>query len=299
MTDLVTQQLACGPLDLGAWLDDPPRVVLRAAYLDALRELPLSHLAVMLDGPRPGLGDVRWTARELEQLAVALPELDFVLTAWAAPQAVAIGELRRELPELLDALGAAAIEVDTEPVGEWALRGVRGFEDAGGDKGPLDEAADALAEVLLGLGVDVEVTVFPGALRHVRSLLRALSLRVGMDNALRLVLQLYSVRTRGSAKAPQLVEYASSLGPDRLPAEAITSARRTHPGVELVAGLAAYDQRFPGRKPSDCMRAAVASASGTGVLRVRWWSAKHIVRLSAKTYAAPAIESLRSVSLRG
>lgn len=296
----VLEQPSCGPLDLGAWIDDPPRLVLESAYLDALRALPLSHLAVMVDGPRPGLSDARWTPRQLAQLRRAMPDHELVLTTWWAAQRRAIDELAVRLPELLDALETRTVEGDTEPVGEWAPRAVEGYRDEGGDPGALDEAADALAEVLVGLELDaIEVTTFPGALRHVRSLIRALSRYMAPDQALRLVLQLYAVRSRGSSTAPTLVEWDGALGPERLPREAITRARRDHPGVEICAGLAAYDQRWPGHAPAEAMHVALTSAAGTGVRRVRWWSTKHLVRLAARSYSAPAIELLRPISRRG
>lgn len=290
---MITTPLACGPLELGAWIDDRPSLVLERRYLDAIRALPLTHVAVMIDGPRPGLEDQYWRLGHLEQLRRALPDHERVLTVWAAPQLGAIEELGAQLPELVEALGASAIEVDTEPVGEWALRGVRGFRDEGGDKGALDEASDALAQVLAASRLPVEVTVFPGALRNVRRLLEALVRELGPDGAVRLVLQAYPVRTRGPRSKPELVEYSSALGPERLPRESILAARAAHPGVELVAGLAAYDQRgWPGVAPADAMHAAVASAVATGCRRIRWWSVKHIVRLAGRKYAAPAIAAL-------
>lgn len=288
----MTPHLACGPLELGTWLDDRPSIALRPAYLDRLRALPLDEIAVMVDGPRPGLEDQRWRLPHLEQLARALPRHRRTLTAWAAPQREAVDELGAQLPELLEALGASAVEVDVEPVGEWALRGVRGYRDEGGDRGALDEASEALADVLAATGLPVEVTVFPGSLHRVRRLLEAL-VRRGVRVSL--VLQTYPVRTRGPRSAPQIIEYDDALGPLRLPREALTAARDAHPDVELVAGLAAYDQRgWPGVRPEEAMHAAVASAVSAGVRRARWWSVKHLCRLSARRYSAPALEALRA-----
>lgn len=287
-------QPSCGPLELGAWIDDRPSLVLAPAYLDSIRALPLEELAVMIDGPRPGLEDQYWRLGHLEQLARALPTHRRVLTAWAAPQRAAIDELAAQLPELVEALGASAIEVDTEPVGEWALRGVQGFRDQGGAKGALDEASAALAQVLAAPGLPVEVTVFPGALRHVAHLLEALVRELGPDAHVSLVLQAYPVRTRGPKSKPQLIDYDGPLGPVRLPRESITKAREAHSDVELVAGLAAYDQRgWPGHSAEEAMHAAVASAAAAGVRRVRYWSIKHLCRLAGQRYARPALEALR------
>lgn len=291
------EQPACGPIDLGAWIDDPPSLVLRAAYLDALRALPLSHVAVMVDGPRPGLADARWTERDLERLAEALPDHERVLTVWAPPQRPAVDELRQRLPELVSALGARAVETDDEPIGEWVERGVHGYHDEDGDGHVLDDASDALADVLAELGVDVEVTVFPGALRGVRPLLAALVGRVGIAHAVRLVLQVYAVRRRGSKAKPELVDYDGPLGPVRFPREAIAAARRSCPGVEVAQAVAAYDQRFPGRAAGDAMHAAIAGGAGIGVRRMRIWSSKHLVRLNARRYAAPALDTLRPIAL--
>src|SRR5690606_36795313 len=126
-----------------------PSLVLERGYLDAIRALPLSHQAVRLDGPKPGISDARWSPAQLEQLARALPDHELVLTAWGAPQQQAIDELAARLPSLILAGMPNAIEIEADPVGELALACVERNRDDGGDKGALDDAADALAEVVV------------------------------------------------------------------------------------------------------------------------------------------------------
>ena len=111
------------------------------------------------------------------------------------------------------------------------------------------------------------------------------------EQAVRLLLQVYPVRSRGK----QAIRWDGALGPVRYPAEALKRARERVPaGVDVQCGLAAYDQRWPGHEPGEAMTMAFQSARDGGARRVRWWSGKHVVRLGARAYSAPAIEALRT-----
>ncbi|MEQ9080455.1 MAG: hypothetical protein RLP09_41705 [Sandaracinaceae bacterium] len=261
--------------DLGIWLDDPPSVVLRPRYLDTLRQLPIQHLAVMADGPAPGLHDARWTTADLARLRAALRSRRLILTAWAAAHAKSTAELGQRLPALVDALEADGVEVDVEPVGDWSEGDVRGFEDIDRDGSRLDEASDALAAVLVSLPVpEIETTVFPGALRHVIPLLEAL-VATGTPKTLRLWLQVYAVATRSGTP----IAWNGKLGPMRFPREALADARARVPSdVEVCAGLAAY--RTTWAEHGDSMTVAAQSAlMDGGPRRLRWWSGKWLTRL--------------------
>lgn len=271
---------------LGIWLDDPPRLTLSKPYLAALKALPIREVAVMLDGPEPGLEDARWTARDLQRLRDALPYHRRVLTAWASADARAIQQLGRELPELLDALEAVSLELDVEPVGEWRERDVHGFADRDLDGARLDDVAEALAAMMLSLPVrEFETTTFPGALAAVLPLLDELARQAPSDVAIRLWLQLYAVLTRGERK----VSWTGKLGPMRFPREGLELARRRVPGrVEVCAGLAAYDTRWPGRGDSMVVAAEAALLGGSSSLR--WWSAKWLCRLAGNKARRAQVE---------
>lgn len=254
-------------LDYGVWLDDPPRLTLQAWYLDRLRELPLGHVAVMADGPAPGLSDARWDEVALAELAMALRDVRRTLTVWTAAHDDAARELHERLPAMAHALGADAVEADAEPIGEWAASKVRGY-------GGLDEAAEDVAAAMLAPGVGVEVTVFPGALRHARRLLEALVDQAGPGQAVRLLVQAYAVRHRSR----QVVPWSGALGPLRLPGESIEAARDTLPDrVEVCYGRAVYDTAWPAGR--DSLAPGTWAALDAGARVIRDWSAKHLCRL--------------------
>lgn len=250
------------PIDYGVWIDDPPRLALQRWYLDRLRSLPLSHVSVMVDGPRPGMSDARWSEDELAELASALPDVRRGVTLWAAAQRDAVQELATSLHTAVVALGASSVEVDAEPVGGWASGRVQGYS------GGLLEASRDLAAHMISAGVDVEVTVFPGALRHVTELLGALA----EHRRPRLYLQSYAVRHRGEDR----VSWTGPLGPLRLPSESIEAASAAMPRVEVCYGRAVYDTEWPGGK--DSILPGTIAALGAGARSVRDWSSKWLCR---------------------
>lgn len=274
----LVEALETGPT-LGVWIDDPPEIVLSGTYLARLLgEAPISEVAVMLDGPHPGLSDQRWDWRELERLRKRLPpHVRRILTAWIAPKASAVDELAGAVPRLIEALGAHGFELDAEPAGGWREAQVRGYLDANRDRRRLDDAAAAIGDFMAALDVeDLEVTTFPGALRAVAVLVEEIARRARPDQRVRYLSQDYAVRHRGSKSAPILVEWASALGPLRLPLEARAKARATLPAsVVLGTGLAAYDHSFP---QGDALEKSVEVARADGADLFRIWSGKWIAR---------------------
>lgn len=257
----MTAPAQCGPLALETWIDDPPSLVLRPGYLDALRSLPLSGVAVMVDGPKPGLADARWSAEHLAALRDALPLHERTITLWAAPQRERIAELRREVPALLEALGSRAVDVDLEGAGQWRQSGLAGYRS-------LADAGAALVDALREAGAErVEVDTFPGMLGAVGGAL------AGAD---RLALQVYATASSGHSIA--------------WTGERLRAAIRTYPHLEVVAGVAAYRQ--PGATDAaraDHMRRALGEASQAGCKVARVWSGKWLCRLPARSYTRAAL----------
>jgi hypothetical protein len=265
-------------LELGLWIDDSPRLALLRPYLDRLRALPLSHVAVMIDSTERGL-DARWTARELAELAAAIPEMAVVLTLWPEPTRAYIGQLERELPALVSAAVCRTVELDLE--GGWKVGKLAGYPS-------MREAGRDLVDAVTDAGArEHEVTTFPAhAEAHERG---------AVKGEARLWLQTYPVaHARGEKR-----DYDGSLGPERRPYEDVLRVRKVaETGVEVCAGLAAWAQDgWPG-EPGEAMALALGSARRAGVRRVRWWSAKHVIGARANGYAAAAIEAARPLSLR-
>jgi hypothetical protein len=266
-------------LELGLWIDDSPGLALLRPYLERLRALPLSHVAVMVDSTETGL-DARWTARQLADLAHAVPEMGVVLTLWPEPTAAYVRQLERELPALIAAGVVRTVELDLE--GGWKLGKLSGYAS-------MRAAGQALVEAVRRSGArEHEVTTFPAhAEAHERG---------AVQDEARLWLQTYPVaHARGERR-----DFDGPLGPERRPFEDVVRVRKTaEPGVEVCAGLAAWAQDgWPG-EPGDAMAMALGSAVRAGVRRVRWWSSKHVIGARANGYAAAAIEAARALSIRG
>lgn len=275
-------------VDLGLWIDDAPKLVLSAAYLDRLRALPLSHVAIMVERAGGGL-DLTWSGPQLAELAAALPDHERVLTLWPEPSAEYMARLRLALPGLLRALGRSPrgchiVEFDLEAL--WKRARVKGLAS-------LAAAGAALVRVVhevaaeLGAEIEIEVTTFPAHLEA--------SAKGAVLGEARLLLQSYAVaEARGEKRA-----WDGPLGPERRAYEDVVRVRAyAERGVEVCAGLAAWEQAdWPG-EPEQAMALALASARRAGVRRVRWWSGRHVIGASANRYAARAIEAARPLSLR-
>jgi hypothetical protein len=265
-------------LELGLWIDDSPKIALLRPYLDRLRALPLSHVAVMIDSTERGL-DARWTARQLAELASAIPEMAIVLTLWPEPTAEYIRQLERELPALVAAAVARTVENDLE--GGWKRAKLSGFPS-------MKAAGRALVAVERAAGArEHEATTFPAhGEAHERG---------AVEDEARLWLQTYAVaHARGERR-----DFGGAHGPERRPFEDVMRVQKVaEPGVEICAGLAAWEQDdWPG-EPGAAMALSLESARRAGVRRVRWWSSKHVLGARANGYAYAAIEAARPLSTR-
>ncbi len=264
---------ACGPIVTGTWLDDAPAIALDSHYLDRLRALGLEHVAVMVDGARPGLADQKWSTGELAKLAAALPGVRRIVSLWPTPVRTHLDEVRAALPSLLAALGSVTVDFDCEPFAGWKSKQVSGFVGLG-------DAGRAWVEMARECGAErVEVDTFPSAIPGAAGAIAAADV---------LTVQVYPVAVRDGKP----VDYKGRLGPVRWPREALEAARKRFPRVSLVAGLPAYKQAWPGHHPGEAMFAAIASAAAADVKTCRWWSAKWLVRKATRSYAAPVLASL-------
>jgi hypothetical protein len=255
---------------LGVWVDDSPKAVLREDYFSNLVALGFSTLAIMVHRTTAGSDRSwrpRWTAAQLEQLrALAEPRgISLGLTTWPLPSRELLGVFGRELPSLLAAAGAVALEVDTE--GNWLPSRLDGYAN-------MDEAAralvDTLREVAAPSGAQLELTTYPF---HPENGSQA-KVAPHMD---RVFPQAYSVAMRRD----KTVGWDEREGPGRLQkfsaARARSIATVTQGKTELGMGLPAYDQEFEGHSPLEALTVAWDSAADLGVTEVRYWSSKWIL----------------------
>ena len=259
------------PLTLSTWLDDGPKVVLQDEYLERVSALPFKELAVMVDGPKPGLEEARWNAANLAKLRAAFPTRDLILTIWTPAIRHSLRELEAKIVELASALGAVAIEADAEPAGKWAKKFVVGYPS-------LAAAAEDAMRIMRLPGLRTEVTVFPAAFGSAAELVKRADV---------LVSQNYAVATHDGVA----VMADGKHGPERYPKESIQEARHRFPLQKIVSGHAAYHQRFKTLAPDDAMRTAIKSAVGAGCNNIRFWAGKHFFRFK-HSYAIEVLHEL-------
>jgi hypothetical protein len=264
--------LCTGSLDeprIGVWVDDTPDVALCEVYFDKLESLGFSTLAIMVHRTTAGRDEdwqPRWTAAQLEQLrALAEPrKISLVLTTWPLPNRELLAVFARELPPLLAAAGAVALEVDTE--GNWLPPRLDGYAD-------MDEAARALVDTLRAVagpsGAQLQLTTYPF---HPENGPQA-KVAPHMD---RVFPQAYSVAKR--RKKP--VGWDEREGPGHLQKFSAARAREiasvAQGRTKLGMGLAAYNQQFVGHTPVEALTLAYDSAISLGAAEVRYWSSKWI-----------------------
>lgn len=271
-------QTSCGPLKIGCWVDDPPRLVLKPGYTRDLKALPLEHLAVMLDGPKRGLGDRKWSDDDLKRLADAFPEHRRILVAWAVPHKDLIEELADKLPSAVEALSAEEVEFDVEGFSGWKSAHVRGYRS-------LAKAGEAIVAAAREASPKVSCDYFPqmGKAAHAVA-----------EHCDEIALQLYAVARRNDKPIP----WGSRLGPVRYPEGSLKRERERFPDKPLIAGLAAYKQTWvsPRRPPEEAMRESIASAVRGGTNTIRYWGGKHLVRMRGTAYARRFLMGLGEVA---
>lgn len=263
-------------IEIGCWVDELPKAVLAKDYLFRIRELGISNISIMVNKAGSKTWEPRWTIKQLTDLNKVAVQLGMsvTLTSWPRPTTEAIDRIASELPSLMDASGATAFEVDCE--GNWKTSEKRGFKT-------MAEAsrymADAMRIICKPYGALTEMTTFFG--HHENSDKADLAPLVD-----RVFPQAYSVRTRTSGD----IAWADRLGPGRIQRATIVGAKAAG-AKDIGLGLAAYDQKWPGKKPEEAMEEAYAAAVDGGVQHIRYWSSKWILGPQDNGYASKFIGS--------
>jgi hypothetical protein len=269
--------LSCGPVDAGLYIDDSPALAATPAYVRRVAAIGLDHVAVMLDGPRRGMDDVRWSERHLARFADLAGDLGVarVATLWPEPTRAWVGQLRERLPAILEALATRTLELDVEGV-NWTTKRLDGFES-------LDEAAAAVVDAALDAGATIEVVSWLARLGSARGFL---------PHVARLVLMTYPRRHRPLGGLNVAVPYDGPFGPKLVGAHLDRARVLLGPSIELASALPAWGQQWPGVPPLAAMRATHSAAVDRGVRVIREWSSKFVIGKRKNSYAERVLTQL-------
>lgn len=266
----VAAKLPC----LELWIDDPPSVVKDPAYWALLRECGVMNGALMVDTTKPGF-DAVYKPRDLEAiLPLALDaDIGLVATDWPEPDMDKIDRACEMLDR--DVLPFGFVELEGDHEGLWKEEKVRGFAS-------LDGAAAYFAgrrrELAAKHDLRLAATTHTG---HREASKRAFLVRL-LDRG---YFQLYSTESDWEGKK---VAWSGPRGPGRLQTEFIEDVLVDIPElqkgvVQLGAGLALYDQKWPGHSIEEALELAVeplCHAYGNPPVRVaavRGWSSKWLL----------------------
>lgn len=279
---------------IGAWGDDPAKLMAKESYADRLVELGIDEIALMMNRANISKNadpwDLRWkdTGEEgwddddlIGQIGslYASRNIRLILTCWPRPDKAQIDEMCEAMVPLLKLTNAVAFEVDTE--GNWLTKHLKHFSS-------MTEAglylARAMEQALADAGVTdgkTESTTFG----HHAELGRHPTVTQHVDRA---CVQGYSTSPRSSGPVP----WNSYLGPGRHQ-EWIYDRARKAGAKEVCMGLAAYKQGgFQGHTSREAMQVAWDKTMELGVHHVRYWSTKWILGVHANGYAAAHLEAL-------
>lgn len=265
---------------LEVWVDDPPAVVRDPGYWATMRDHGVMNAALMVDTTKPGL-DCVYKPRDLEVIAELSRDADIglIATTWPEPDMDRIERAFDVLTNDILPLGFTALEGDAE--GQWKEQYCRGFAS-------LDGAAAYLVgrwrELQAKHDVSLQMTTHTG---HRERTKRAFLARL-VD---RVYYQLYSTESDWEGRK---VAWAGPRGPGRLQEEFLEEVLEDIPefangSVQLAAGIAAYDQKWPGHEVEEALELAVEplclSLGDTGVRipAIRNWSTKWLFGVRSDT----------------
>ncbi len=262
------------PLKVGVWIDDAARQVLTDDYVTSVKSTGFSTVAIMVNRSNTRADEpdwsLLWTADEYAEAASRFQAagVEVVFTAWPRPRKSQIDQMCAFVGELLSRTGARGFEVDTE--GNWTDARRQDFAS-------LAEAGTYLGRQMRAAapsGTRLELTTYPYHPEFAKSPTIAQYVDV-------LLPQAYSVHRAGNG-------WDAASGPGSLQHTALSLARKI-PGKEIICGLAAYRQDYPGHTAAEAMSRALETARAEGLRNVRYWSSKWIVGHMRNDYSAAFI----------
>lgn len=269
-------------LDLGIWFDDSLHQV-TPRYMEALKSVGIERVHIMVDRSTKGWNP-RFDREHCELIESLFRDFRKIVVIWPEPTKGYVNDLRRDLPWIVKLTNAVGVEFDCEH--NWKRRLVRGYDNLEEAGLELVEVTDQLFSKAFGGSrcADLYVTTFPAHLEASASA----TVTPFVDY---LNLQVYSVRQRDQ----QPSSWRGALDPGVFQTNSLTNAQvaldTQGRGVELVSGIALWDQKWEGRPESDAIQAAW-DASLEHTNRLTFWSSKFLVGGRKNSYSLSALRQI-------
>lgn len=299
-------------VSFGLWCDDPPSVVLTADYMDAVKAMGITELAVMIDDWRKRWKP-RWTLRQMERL-VAMADvrgISLCITDWPYPDRAYIDKMYfcadDALRHYLQLAPSVIRSEESDLEMNWKRKHTKGFRRVRNvPRTPFDFAGDHLSEVkhdLLrenGLGdLNVEVTTFPG---H-SELTSGANVSLNMDA---IYIQAYGVRSRGPKGNKRYIGWDHKYGPNRMQdfayQKAVDADLTKCVGTDIMFGLPVWNLKWPGQTRRSAFKLQLYSAlrlsrprAGSKHIHIRLWSSKWVVGVRKRQQMADVLNDILPV----
>ncbi|RLA42173.1 MAG: hypothetical protein DRQ64_00325 [Gammaproteobacteria bacterium] len=278
----------------GIWVDDPRRIK-QAKYWDEMQEHGISSIALMFEGMNEKFNPF-YSYDSVEAICKLALErnMQVGITDWPWPNERWMNDMYAHTRRMFDRddLGFPLAFHESDVEGNWKPKNVRDFIN-------IDKAGNRLVDVksavVDGTYARMETTSFTSHTENGR----AADVAPHMDAVFN---QGYAVRSRRrknkeGENEKWLIPWSHTYGPGNMVKHTLDRSLQI-PGIgdglpKLGAGLAAYDQKWPGHSGQEAMLKSYEQALTFGVFEVRWWSFKWIFGKYAKAYGKSFLKSVR------
>lgn len=280
----------------GMWVSDPPSVATKPEFYDEAKDLGFTVMAIMIDSS-DSPWDPRWTIEELDQAArlIIQRDMELVLTTWPAPKRAMLLLMKKYMREALK-VGAVAWESEAE--GLWLpnsrkKKRIFGFKNLGEASIFYNNMKRELCEPL---DVRREYTTHPyhpelvwsdRELREYAEATEEKRLECLLPHGEALSAQGYS--TNKTPDGDPVTWNDIRHGPGAMQRFTFNRALKV-PGVregkpKLIAGLAAYRQKWPGHTEFEAMSRAYDTAAQFPIIERRYWQSIVIIGVNRNGYS--------------
>ena len=278
----------------GIWVDDPRRIA-QPKYWDEMQEHGISSIALMFEGMNEKFNPF-YSYDSVEAICKLALErnMQVGITDWPWPNERWMNDMYAHTRRMFDRddLGFPLSFHESDVEGNWKPKNVKDFIN-------IDKAGNRLVDVksavVEGTYARMETTSFTSHTENGR----AADVAPHMDAVFN---QAYAVRSRNrkgkdGKNEPWLIPWSHTYGPGNMVKHTLDRSLqipniKEDGGPMLGAGLAAYDQKWPGHSGQEAMLKSYEAALIFGVVEVRWWSFKWIFGKYAKAYGKSFLKSV-------